>query len=334
MNRSKTLETQPQSKQIRWPLWLLAGATSLLVCAGAYFLAPQDPYGLTSPDEKPKTPVVSASPTLPPTPSLSPPAAPTGTPAPSSTPLPTSSPTISPVPPTPTPPNPQVIGLSAADRPIQVYRFGDGPSERLIVAGIHGGYEWNTVHLAEKMIAYLKDHPDIVPDQVTLYILPNLNPDGYARSRGIRGRANDNGVDLNRNFPALWQKNWPRQGCWSYLPISGGERAGSEPETQALIQFISSRELEALISYHSAALGIFAGGQPPDPASVALAEAVAYVSTYPYPPYDLGCKFTGQLIDWTASRGIPSLDIELANHQDLDWEQNLRILEVFLTWEP
>jgi hypothetical protein len=334
MNRSKTLETQPQSKQIRWSLWLLAGATSLLVCAGAYFLVPQDPYGLTSPDEKLKAPNVSASPTLPPTPSLSPPAAPTLTPAPSSTPPPTSSPTISPVPPTPTPANPQVIGASAVGRPIQVYRFGDGPSERLIVAGIHGGYEWNTIHLAEKMIDYLEDHPGLVPDQVTLYILPNLNPDGYARSRGIHGRANDHGVDLNRNFPALWQKNWPREGCWSYLPISGGERAASEPETQALIQFISSRELEALISYHSAALGIFAGGQPPDPASVALAEAVAYVSTYPYPPYDLGCKFTGQLIDWTASQGIPSLDIELANHQDLDWEQNLRILEVFLTWEP
>jgi g-D-glutamyl-meso-diaminopimelate peptidase len=227
-----------------------------------------------------------------------------------------------------------VIGTSAAERPIMVYRFGNGPSKRLIVAGIHGGYEWNTVHLAEKMIDVLNEQPDMIPDQVTLYILPNLNPDGYARSRGIHGRANDNGVDLNRNFPALWQKNWPRQGCWSYLPISGGDQAASEPETQALIQFISSHDFEALISYHSAALGIFPGGQPPVPDSVALAEAVAHVSTYPYPPYDLGCKFTGQLIDWTASRGIPSLDIELANHQDLDWEQNARILEVFLTWEP
>jgi hypothetical protein len=89
-----------------------------------------------------------------------------------------------------------------------------------------------------------------------------------------------------------------------------------------------------LINYHSAALGIFPGGQPPDAASISLAEAVAAVSDYPYPPVDTGCQFTGQLIDWASTRGIAAIDIELANHRDADLKVNLEILHVFLHWQP
>ena len=44
-------------------------------------------------------------------------------------------------------PRPGVIGLSVASRPIEVYSFGNGEREYLIVAGIHGGSEWNTIQL-------------------------------------------------------------------------------------------------------------------------------------------------------------------------------------------
>jgi hypothetical protein len=204
----------------------------------------------------------------------------------------------------------------------------------MIIAGIHGGYEWNTIALADELISILREDQEMIPEGITLYILRSLNPDGEARSRGIHGRANENGVDLNRNWPAFWQPSWPLQGCWSYLPITAGDFPASEPETAALMRFILDHEIEALISYHSAALGIFAGGQPADPASLSLAEAVAEVSYYPYPPYDLGCVYTGQFIDWASEYGIAALDIELTNHTDTDLTQNLEILEVFLHWEP
>src|SRR5918996_6518594 len=45
-------------------------------------------------------------------------------------------------------PRPTIIGFSLGARPIEVYRFGAGEKEYLIVAGIHGGYEWNTIALA------------------------------------------------------------------------------------------------------------------------------------------------------------------------------------------
>ena len=229
---------------------------------------------------------------------------------------------------------PTVIGTSVAGRPLEVYRFGYGSQNRMIIAGIHGGYEWNTIALAHKLVEYIHDHPDFIPPGKRLYILVALNPDGEARSHGYGGRANDNGVDINRNFPVHWQADWNPQGCWDVLPITGGSGPASEPETQALMRFVRTHSLGALISYHSAALGIFPGGKPPDPNSTRLAEAIAAISTYPYPPMDGGCEFTGQLVDWTSSLGIASVDVELTNHEDLDFEQNLEILQVFLNWEP
>lgn len=329
MERSKTLETGKPGRGPRWPLWAAAVLTMLLISAGAFYLLPDNPAALPlSPGQTATPPAVISVQTRTST------STPTSLPSPTSTPEPTKTQTPSPEPPTSTPSGPEIIGTSTAGRPIQVHRFGSGPSARLIIAGIHGGYEWNTIHLADKMIDHLREHPELIPEEITLYILPNFNPDGYARARGIHGRANENGVDLNRNFPVLWQKNWPLAGCWSYSAISGGDQPASEPETRALMEFVQEHPLDALISYHSAALGIFPGGQPPDPSSVDLAETIAHVSSYPYPPYDLGCKFTGQLIDWSASLGIPSVDIELTNHQDLDWNQNIEILEVFLSWKP
>ncbi|MEW6092789.1 MAG: M14 family metallopeptidase, partial [Chloroflexota bacterium] len=113
-----------------------------------------------------------------------------------------------------------------------------------------------------------------------------------------------------------------------------GSEPGSEPETQALAAFILGHTFEAIINYHSAALGIFAGGLPPEESTLRLAEAVAAVTTYPYPPVNIGCVYTGGFTDWADEHGIPALDVELTNHTDTDFEMNLRVLEVLVTWQP
>jgi murein peptide amidase A len=228
---------------------------------------------------------------------------------------------------------PIIIGKSVKGLPLEVYRFGTGPTERLIVAGMHGGNEYNTVQLADELMAYLGRHPEIVPPEVTLYILHDLNPDGVARALSYLGRANANGVDLNRNWPANWQKDWPRSGCWTTTYVTGGTGPASEPETKALMNFIQNHSFDALINYHSAALGVFPGGIPISDASKSLAKSVADVTTYPYPPVNTGCVYTGGMVDWTANQGIASLDLELTNHTDTEFEMNLRVLTVFLNWK-
>jgi murein tripeptide amidase MpaA len=227
----------------------------------------------------------------------------------------------------------QVIGYSVSGRPIEVYAFGSGEKQRMIVAGIHGGYEWNTIALADELIRHINDNPEIIPSDVTLYILRNLNPDGDARDHGIDGRVNDHGVDLNRNFPTNWVKDWDRRGCWNYGPTTGGTGPGSEPETRAVMYFFQSHKIEAVISYHSAALGVFPGGEPWEENSIEFAKALSKVTGYRFPPIDTGCVFTGTLADYAVEMGAVAVDMELSTHRHTDFKQNLKALEVLLNWK-
>jgi len=233
-------------------------------------------------------------------------------------------------------PRPNVIGYSLSGRPIEAYRFGVGEKEYLIVAGVHGGSEWNTIALANELITHINNHPEAIPTDATLYIIRNMNPDGEARAHGVDGRVNNNGVDLNRNFPSdNWVADWDRDGCWIYRPTTGGAYGGSEPETRTVMNFISSRKITALISYHSAALGVFPGGVPWEKESIALAKALAKATKYPYPPLDTGCDYTGTLADWAVENGVSAaVDMELRNHENTDFSQNLKALNAFLNFVP
>lgn len=226
-----------------------------------------------------------------------------------------------------------IIGFSLAGRPIEAYSFGSGEREYLIVAGIHGGSEWNTIALANELITYINEHPDIIAGDTTLYIIRNMNPDGEARAHGVDGRVNNNGVDLNRNFPTNWAADWDRDGCWDYTTVSGGTGPASEPETKALVAFLQTHKIEALISYHSAALGVFPGGEPWEKDSIKFAKALAEVTDYKFPPLDTGCVFTGTLADYAVERGAVAVDMELSTHVYTDFKRNLKALKVLLDWE-
>ena len=227
---------------------------------------------------------------------------------------------------------PTVIGYSVSRRPIEVYTFGIGKKQRMIVAGIHGGYEWNTIALADELIKHIYENPDVIPSDVTLYILRDLNPDGDARDHGYDGRVNDHGVDLNRNFPINWAANWNRNGCWDYGPTTGGTGPGSEPETRTLMGFLQTHKIEALISYHSAALGVFPGGEPWEKNSIKFAKELGDATNYPFPPLDTGCIYTGTLADYAVEQGAVSVDMELSTHVYTDFKRNLKALDVLLNW--
>jgi len=229
-----------------------------------------------------------------------------------------------------------IIGLSHGGRYIDVYTFGSGEREYLIVAGIHGGSEWNTVALANELVRYVNDHPEVIPDDARLYIIRNMNPDGESRSHDVDGRVNNMGVDLNRNFPTEnWKVDWNRDGCWIWRETTGGTYGGSEPETRTIMSFVSSHNIQALISYHSAALGVFPGGVPWEPDSIRLARQLAKATGYPYPPIDTGCEYTGTLADWAVENGVgAAVDMELTDHKNTDFEQNLKALKVLLNFVP
>jgi hypothetical protein len=97
--------------------------------------------------------------------------------------------------------------------------------------------------------------------------------------------------------------------------------------------FLQNHRIEVLISYHSAALGVFPGGEPWENKSIQFAKKLASVTDYPFPPIDTGCIFTGTLADYAVELGAVSVDMELSTHKNTDFKKNLKALDILLNWQ-
>jgi protein MpaA len=112
------------------------------------------------------------------------------------------------------------LGRSALGRAIELYRHGEptAPRRILVVGCIHGD-ECAGIAVADRL------RRGVEPRGASLWIVPNLNPDGLAG----RHRQNGRGVDLNRNFGAMWR---PAGRRWD--PQYAGPSPWSEPETRLI----------------------------------------------------------------------------------------------------
>jgi protein MpaA len=110
-----------------------------------------------------------------------------------------------------------LLGRSVRETPVVALERGNPSSPRkvLVVGCIHG------TECAGITVVQLLARAE--PSNVDLWLVPNLNPDGYA----AHTRQNAHGVDLNRNFGAMWEPVGHRGSLqWS------GPRPFSEPETR------------------------------------------------------------------------------------------------------
>jgi predicted deacylase len=208
------------------------------------------------------------------------------------------------------------------------HRLGRGPAVVILVGGLHGGYEANSVVLARRFVDYFQQEGRL-PDDLTLYVIPDANPDGTALVEMADGtpappvfeaRFNGNGVDLNRN----WDCQWTADALWRDQAISAGTGPFSEPETQALRDFFLTHDPALVLFFHSAAGAVYASGCPqPEPESLALAERYGAAAGYPVHAAFDHYAITGDAADWLTTQGIPSFTVELSTHETVDWEQNL-----------
>jgi hypothetical protein len=279
------------------------------------------PVSLSATQESTLTPVVPS---------------PTPSPEPTATALPSSTPTASPTStPTSTPliliEGPLQFGLSYLGYPLLYYRLGNGPIGRMIVGGIHGGYELNTVILMTEFLDRLSEAPELIPPDVTLYVVPCLNPDGAVGGRDrVNGRLNGNQVDLNRNWDYRWQPI-ANHGPW---PVSGGSAPFSEPESEGLRDLILDKQVDGVIIYHSAMAAVFQGVGTSTSDTVELALLMVEKTGYRYAPTDVYYPpTTGNAIDWLTINGITTVEIELSTHEEIDWDINWRALMAFLYWD-
>ncbi len=150
-----------------------------------------------------------------------------------------------------------IIGRTAEQRLMRAYSIGTGSRQVIIFGGIHGGYEWNTIVLVRGLRDYLKSNPDLIPENVRLRIIPEMNVDGLhmvtdgrpiseidiASRNTIPGRFNANGVDLNRNWGT---GDWQPESYWGARKVDAGDRPFSEPETHTQIEL--DRNLDGLMA--------------------------------------------------------------------------------------
>lgn len=231
-------------------------------------------------------------------------------------------------PPTALPPGWFEVGRTAEGRAITARRFGDGPRALLLVGGIHGGWEANTVALVEELIAHFEANPADVLPGLALVLIPAANPDGLARGRGADSRFNARGVDLNRN----WGCEWSAEAVWRDQPVDPGPRPFSEPETQALAALVRQLQPAAALFYHSAASGVYAGSCLEDHGSARLAQVVGEAAGYGYGQPFSAYPVTGTAASWVDGQGIPAADVELQSSADSEFARNLAGVLALQRW--
>lgn len=288
----------------RSPL-IVFGAILLLLLVGASFLVFQEPTETITPIVPPDEETISA------------PSVPTST--------------------------QMVIGTSVEGRVLEAYTFGTGETDLLFVGGIHGGYEWNSILLAYEMVDYLTTNPSIIPTNVTVHIIPNLNPDGLFAATGLEGefvatdiknnamhtsgvgRMNARDVDLNRNFACKWAP----KSTWRSKEVSAGTAAFSEPEAAALRDYVATTTPTAAVFWHSQANNVYAS----ECEDGVLPETLTFMNTYALagnygavPVFD-AYPITGDAEGWLASIGVPAVTVELESRTSIEWDRNLAGVE-------
>jgi g-D-glutamyl-meso-diaminopimelate peptidase len=211
------------------------------------------------------------------------------------------------------------IGNSVLGKPLWLLRIGQGRKQVSFNASHHGN-EWITTPVVLKFLedyanAYINGEDiggqsaEDLFKNVTLYLIPMVNPDGVDLAGGglTTGRAyrqavrlaenypqipfpdgwkaNINGIDLNLQYPALWERAREIKFAQGFRLPGPRDYVGTAPLTQpealAMVNFTRNHNFALILAYHSQGELIyyrFADFDPPkaDQIGQALSDASGY----------------------------------------------------------
>ncbi len=181
-----------------------------------------------------------------------------------------------------------VLGRSVLGRNIYYLRLGKGPNEVSYNSSHHANEAVCTplvMKFAENCCRAMANRGSLqgynIPNlfnRSSIYLVPMVNPDGvnlvawwpnYTNPADIRAaqlnktgrplpsvwKANIRGVDLNLNYPALWEEEKQaeiEQGITGPAPRDyGGEAPLSEPESKAMTDFTKQHNFRLVIAFHT-----------------------------------------------------------------------------------
>ena len=186
----------------------------------------------------------------------------------------------------------EVIGRSVKHRKIVAWHLGEpGKPKVLLIATMHGNEK-----ASQRILASLRDGPAV--RGIDLWVVPRYNPDGLKRGT----RKNARGVDLNRNYPYRW------------IDLDGnyesGRRPGSEPETRAMMGFLSDIKPQRILSFHQPLRGVDTDTKGP-----AFSRRVARKLRLPAKSFTCGGVCHGTMTGWYNHRFKGSaLTVEYGAH--------------------
>jgi len=234
------------------------------------------------------------------------------------------------------------IGKSVEGRELWAIKISDNagqdePESTVVFLGGHHAREWIAVDvpflLAKQLVTQYGSDTTItrLVNQAEIWIVPMVNPDGHQYSvttqRLWRKNRRNNGdgtlgVDLNRNYSYQW--GGPGSSGDTFSDIYRGPAPFSEPETQAVRDFLRQHRPASLISYHSfSQLILYPWGYTDNPAAdeavmqnlaVAMADRIRVVHNVRYTPEQSSDLYlaSGDTTDWLYGVfGAPCFTIEL-----------------------
>ena len=171
-----------------------------------------------------------------------------------------------------------VLGQSIEGRDIWAFKVSDNPNDNenepevLYTSLIHAREPlsmMNLFYFVQKLVEGYNVDEELtyLVNNREMWFIPVVNPDGYVFNELIEpfgggmhrknrkdtncGNGTMRGVDLNRNFSFGWGANNSGSSPDPCSDVYRGESAFSEPETQAVRNFILEHEFKNVLHYHS-----------------------------------------------------------------------------------
>lgn len=172
---------------------------------------------------------------------------------------------------------------------------GNIKTPSVLVIGCFHGDEPQGRYLIEE---YLKDNKN-----TKLLFIPCLNEYGVRNNV----RTNENGVDLNRNFPT---KNWELTERSEFF---GGEFPESEKETKFVISVVEKYNPKIILTLHAPFKVVNYDGD-----AKALAEEISQIINYPVEG-NIGYPTPGSFGTWAGvERNISTITLELDEEVEVE----------------
>ena len=229
------------------------------------------------------------------------------------------------------------LATTAFQRQIRTLVIGNGP-RKVIFTAAHHANEWITALVLLKYAEELAEAIQIggtvygrparaIADAVTIYMVPMVNPDGVDLVTGAIGpgniqydlaqriaqdypdipfpqgwKANLLGVDLNLQYPALWQQAREIKFAQGFTKPAPRDYVGRAPlnqlESQALAGYTAFLDPALVLAYHAQGREIYwQFGDIEIPGALELGEKMAAASGYALADTPYNSSFAGYK-DW------------------------------------